>query len=229
MLEIPPTKQKTTACVVDVVPLDQDQTSWLLGLALEKPGNFWGIQYPPSDWQAESPEDQKLNPETVVNSQDRVAPAAADAVPSGIPAANPSARCRLTAISSGACYVQSDRTFPRLTHVTVRVLAKSSEHSFMGTVRVEHAQFGMGIEFDGRDRHHENRVEILIRDLGAGENVPPQVQVEPRAGRSSASQSAQSTVTPEFHDSLLGLILVGTALKREDFLRELERQKGSKP
>jgi|GEM_PF-6296990 len=98
----------------------------------------------------------------------------------------------------------------------------------MGTVRVEHAQFGMGIEFDDRDRHHEDCVEILIRDLGADENVPPQVQVEPRAGRSSASQSAQSTVTPEFHDSLLGLILVGTAFKREDFLRELERQKRSK-
>jgi PilZ domain len=229
-LEIPSTKQTTTARVVEVVQLDQDQRSWLLGLALDKPGNFWGIQYAPADWQAESPGDEKPVPnfEAVGNAPHRVAQGVAETVSSGSPAVRIPARCRLTAISPGACYVQSDTTFPRLTHVTVRVLITSVEHSFMGTVRVEHPQSGMGIEFDARDRDHGNRARNLIRDLGARENLAPQVQVDPQTCRGSGSQKAESTVTPELHDNLLALILVGTALTREDFLRELERQRRSK-
>jgi len=83
----------------------------------------------------------------------------------------------------------------------------------------------VGIEFDGPDRHHQDRIESLIRYLGAGENVAAGTQVELRTCRGSASQTAQSTVTPEFHDNLLRLILVGTAPKREDFLRKLEKQR----
>ena len=228
-LEIPTTKQKTTARVVEVVQLDQDQGSWLVGLALDKPGNFWGIPYAPADWQAESPE--KENPvsnfEAVVNAPPHVAHGVAEIVSSDSPTVRTPALCRLTAISSGACYVQSDTTFPRLTHVAVRVLATNLEHSFVGMVRVEHPQSGMAIEFDGRDRHHGDRVRNLIRDLCARENLAPQVQVDPQTCRSSSLQKAESTVTPELRDNLLALILIGTALKREDFLRELEKQRRS--
>ena len=217
-LEVPTTKQKTTAGVVEVVQLDQDQTSWLLGLALDKPGNFWGIPYAPADWQAESSgkESPVSNFEAVVNAPRHVAHGVAEIASSDSPTVRTPALCRLTAISSGGCYVQSATTFPRLTPVTVRVLVTNSERSFMG------------IEFDGRGRHHQDRVESLIRDLAAGENVGPQVQVELRPCRGSASQTAPLTVASEFHDSLLGLILVGTALKREDFLREPEKQRRSK-
>jgi len=219
-LEIPTTGQKTTACVVEVVQLDQDQKTWLLGLALDKPGNFWGIPYAPADWQAESPEDDSAAPslEAAVSAPHRVTHGAVMTP----------ALCRLTAISPGACYVQSDTTFPRLTHVTVRVPVPNFEQSFLGAVRVEHPQTGMGIEFDGRDRDHGNRVETLIRDLCAHENLAPQVQVDLYTSRGSGSQKAKPTVTPESHDTLLALILVGAALKRGDFLRELERQRRSK-
>ena len=179
---------------------------------------FEGIPYAPADWQAESSgkESPVSSFEAVVNAPRHVAHGVAEIASSDSPTVRTPALCRLTAISSGGCYVQSATTFPRLTPVTVRVLVTNSERSFMG------------IEFDGRGRHHQDRVESLIRDLAAGENVGPQVQVELRPCRGSASQTAPLTVASEFHDSLLGLILVGTALKREDFLREPEKQRRSK-
>jgi hypothetical protein len=118
-------------------------------------------------------------------------------------------------------------TFARFTRVTVRALMVHSEYSFMGTVRVEHTQAGMGIEFDGRDRDHATRVNKLIQDLSASEDLAPQVQVDPQSGSDSVPQTVDSTLAPK-HDNLLALILVGAALKREDFLRELERQRRSK-
>ena len=38
------------AQVVNCISLGQYETSWLLGLALEKPGNVWGVSAPPEDW-----------------------------------------------------------------------------------------------------------------------------------------------------------------------------------
>jgi hypothetical protein len=225
-LEIPATKQKTTACVVDVVPLDQDQRSWLLGLALDEPANFWGIQYAPADWQAESLGEESPLPNLTppLNPPSRVADRMAETVSSVSPAVKPPALCRLTAISPRACYVQSPATFPRFTPVSVRVLLADSQHSFTGTVGIEHAQFGMGIEFNGLDLYHENPVETLIRDLCAREDIAPHVQVAPQTDSGSGPRTVQPTVTQGFHDGLLALILIGTALTRRDFLRELERE-----
>src|SRR5450759_2331099 len=55
-LEIVSAKRHTTARVAEVVPLGGDPETWLIGLELDVPGNFWGIEYAPSDWKiAESP------------------------------------------------------------------------------------------------------------------------------------------------------------------------------
>src|SRR5215813_12193281 len=52
-LEIVPSKRQTNARVADVVPLGGDPETWLIGMELETPGNFWGIEYAPSDWKIE--------------------------------------------------------------------------------------------------------------------------------------------------------------------------------
>ena len=160
-LEIPTTKQKTTARVVEVVHLDQDQRSWLFGLALDKPGNFWGIPYAPADWQAESPGNESPVPnfEAVVKPLHRVALGVAETFSSDSPTVRTPALCRLTAISSGACYVQSDTTFPRLTRVTVRVLVTNFEHSFMGMVRVDIRNPVWGLS---------SMAEIVIMEIASG-------------------------------------------------------------
>lgn len=38
------------ARVVNCIAVDKDGKLWLLGLALDEPGNVWGIDTPPSDW-----------------------------------------------------------------------------------------------------------------------------------------------------------------------------------
>jgi len=49
-LEMVSAKRHTTAWVREVVSLTDDPESWLIGLELEVPGNFWGIDYAPTDW-----------------------------------------------------------------------------------------------------------------------------------------------------------------------------------
>jgi len=44
------------ARVANCLPLGTDGKFFLLGLALESPGNVWGIQNPPADWSAEGAE-----------------------------------------------------------------------------------------------------------------------------------------------------------------------------
>src|ERR1700720_2217130 len=52
-LEIVSAKRHTTARVAEVVPLGGDPETWLIGLELDSPGNFWGIEYAPTDWRIE--------------------------------------------------------------------------------------------------------------------------------------------------------------------------------
>jgi hypothetical protein len=54
-LEIVSAKRFTTAHVSEVVPLGGDPETWLVGLELDNPGNFWGIDYAPSDWRVGEP------------------------------------------------------------------------------------------------------------------------------------------------------------------------------
>jgi|ERR1700757_3607800 hypothetical protein len=45
-----PGGRKAGARVANCLPLGQDGKHFLIGLALEQPGNVWGIASPPEDW-----------------------------------------------------------------------------------------------------------------------------------------------------------------------------------
>jgi hypothetical protein len=49
-LEGLPSKTSAIARVVNCISLGQYERSWLLGFALDEPGNVWGVKSPPSDW-----------------------------------------------------------------------------------------------------------------------------------------------------------------------------------
>jgi hypothetical protein len=49
-LEGLPAKHSVTARVVNCISLGQYEKFWLVGLALDEPGNVWGIEKPPEDW-----------------------------------------------------------------------------------------------------------------------------------------------------------------------------------
>jgi hypothetical protein len=49
-LEGLPTRTTVTARVVNCIRIGEYQKSWLPGLALDEPGNVWGVQTPPENW-----------------------------------------------------------------------------------------------------------------------------------------------------------------------------------
>ena len=49
-LEGLPASTAVTAQVVNCILLGKFEKLWLLGLALDEPGNVWDIQSPPDDW-----------------------------------------------------------------------------------------------------------------------------------------------------------------------------------
>jgi hypothetical protein len=240
-LEIVSDKQATTARVLDVVPLDETNSSWLLGMEMEHAGNFWGIKYAPADWAEDEPvpvvaEPARVAAAPVKPSQPAATPKRTQPTAGASPVRTPLAtkeipetvlrrllsECRLAAISGGACYLQTGTTFPTHAPVKVNVRAANTEHSFHGSVRVEHVGAGMGIEFTGTGPEHEKRIAALIEALGAQGDKLPEVKVQLSAPEKSAQPKSKSASAA---DSLLGLLLVGGSLKRSDFLHELEKQR----
>src|SRR5208282_4435798 len=160
-LEIVSAKRHTTARVSEVVPLGGDPETWLVGLELDVPGNFWGIDYAPSDWKVD---------ETTL-------PAAAhqrsDQEPSAETKPVRSRRWRLTDISAGACYLETAAPFPAETPVLLSFRILDTECLLDGVVRVSHPQTGMGVEFAGAPAHDQRaRVEELIARLVSNREVP---------------------------------------------------------
>jgi hypothetical protein len=49
-LEGLPARTSVIARVVNCIPIGEYEKFWLLGLALDEPGNVWGVQTPPEDW-----------------------------------------------------------------------------------------------------------------------------------------------------------------------------------
>lgn len=53
-LEGLPTRNMVTARVVNCISPGKYEKFWILGLALDEPGNVWGIETPPEDWSPKS-------------------------------------------------------------------------------------------------------------------------------------------------------------------------------
>ncbi|HKN36951.1 MAG TPA: hypothetical protein VJX16_27210 [Terriglobales bacterium] len=226
-LEITADKRAANARVHDVVPLSDDNTSWLLGMEMEHAGNFWGIKYAPADWVDEdttsgaAPSSPQAGSATVAA---RPSSAATKEIPEAV-LKRLLSECRLAAVSLGACYVQTGTTFPIHAPVMVTVRAADSEHTFHGNVRVEYVGSGMGIEFTGQGEEHRNRIAALIDDLSKNGDKIPEVRVALAPPEKTVAKPKGKPSGTVQYDSLLGLILVGGALKRSDFLRELEKQR----
>src|SRR5271154_2492944 len=101
-LEIVSAMRHTTARVSEVVPLGGDPETWLVGLELDVPGNFWGIEYAPSDWKVE----ESLPPVAAEKQRPADQERSAPSQPARL------GRWRLTDISAGACYLETATPFP---------------------------------------------------------------------------------------------------------------------
>ncbi len=217
-LEIVSAKRHTTARVAEVVPLGGDPETWLIGLELDVPGNFWGIEYAPSDWKIE---------ESASTAAEQQRP---DLAPSAAAKPSHSRRWRLTDISAGACYLETAAPFPAGTPVLLSIRALDEECLLDGVVRVSHAQTGMGVEFTGAPAHDRRvRVEELIGRLTSNREVP-RIFVGRKEDRKE-DQHATPIPTPgaaedaESPDPLLELVREGPSLTPEQFLNDLRAQR----
>jgi len=217
-LEIVSAKRHTTARVAEVVPLGGDPETWLVGLELEVPGNFWGIEYAPTDWRIEeSPPPAAEQPRL-------------DHEPSVTAKPPRSRRWRLTDISAGACYLETAMPFPVDTPVVLSIRESNAECLLEGVVRVSHAQTGMGVEFTQAQANDQRaRVGELIGRLVSNREVP-RIFVGRKEDRKEGEHAAPNPASDpvpdaESPDPLLELVRSGASLTMEQFLNDLRAQR----
>ncbi len=138
--------------------------------------------------------------------------------------------CKLTDLSLGGCYVESDSPFPE--HAMVDLCLRTDEIAVHteGMVRVMHPGHGMGVEFPSRTPEQRAQVGNLISVLRGCRDSKLELGISPRALTADLSQFERSPETAaeggdDLEDPLLELLRQGPELQPDDFLAELRRQR----
>jgi CheY-like chemotaxis protein len=134
-------------------------------------------------------------------------------------------QCRLSDLSPGACYVETDAPFPEHSGVSLILRAGQTEAQVDGVVRVMHPGVGMGIEFCSATEEHRRRVERLIEVLTQNPGSAPRLAVTPCGLGNIEEPGMQQDSGPE--DQLLDLLRRRDAFTQEQFLQELRKQRHS--
>jgi DNA-binding response OmpR family regulator len=134
--------------------------------------------------------------------------------------------CKLTDLSLGGCYVQSESPFPQSSAVDLCLRAAGMEIHTDGLVRVMHPGHGMGIEFPARTEEQRKSVGEFIEFLTGQPGATPQLETSPRSLVANAVDLSQTgSAATDAEDPLLELLRTGNALEEEAFLAELHRQR----
>ena len=206
-VEIVSARRYTIAVVSEMVPLGGEPETWLIGLELDVPGNFWGIEYAPADWKIDQ------------------VPAKSSAVAEKTePTKKAAARWRVTDISTGACYLETVEPFEAGTPVLLSIRTANAECLLDGIVRISHPQAGMGVEFTHSDQ--KERIAELIQRLTETREVP-RIFVGHKEGRQKedALRDLDQRPDQEAPDPLLELVREGPTLTTEQFLSDLRAQR----
>jgi len=138
--------------------------------------------------------------------------------------------CKLTDLSLGGCYVETDSPFPERSLVDLCLRTGEMEVHTEGMVRVAHPTHGMGVEFPSRTQEQRAQVGKVIDFLRSCPDTMPELVVSPRALTADLTQfepgpRAAGEAAEDMEDPLLELLRQGTKLQQEDFLSELRRQR----
>jgi CheY-like chemotaxis protein len=134
--------------------------------------------------------------------------------------------CKLTDLSLGGCYAQTESPFPQYSAVDLCLRTAGMEIHTEGLVRVMHPGHGMGIEFPARTEEQRQSVGEFINLLIGQPDAVPQLESSPRSLVSSAvDRSETNRGDTDAEDPLLDLLRTGNALEEEAFLAELHRQR----
>jgi len=135
-------------------------------------------------------------------------------------------QCKLTDLSLGGCYVQTESPFPESSAVDLCLRASGMEIHAEGLVRIMHPGHGMGIEFPARTEEQRKSVGEFIEFLTSQPGATPQLETSPRALVANAVDLNQTgSAENDAEDPLLELLRTGNALEEEAFLTELQRQR----
>jgi len=136
--------------------------------------------------------------------------------------------CKLTDLSLGGCYVETDAPFPERSLVDLCLRTGELEIHIEGMVRVTHPASGMGVEFPSRTAEQRAQVENVINFLRNCPSTTPELIISPRALVADLTQFEAGDASPEsceMEDALLELIRRGSELQQEEFLMELRHQR----
>ena len=138
--------------------------------------------------------------------------------------------CKLTDLSLGGCYVETDAPFPERALIDLCLKTDELDIHTEGMVRVTHPGHGMGVEFPSRTPEQRAQVGNLIGFLRNCPETMLELIVSPRALVADLTQFQPDETQPvetgeDLEDALLELLRRGTNLQQEDFLAELSRQR----
>jgi CheY-like chemotaxis protein len=138
--------------------------------------------------------------------------------------------CKLTDLSLGGCYLETDSPFPERALVDLCLKTDEMEIHTEGMVRVTHPGYGMGVEFPSRTVEQRAQVGNLISFLRTCPETMLELFISPRALTADPAEfhpdpNAPSETTEEMEDPLLELLRRGTDLHQEEFLEILRRQR----
>jgi CheY-like chemotaxis protein len=139
----------------------------------------------------------------------------------------PVSECKLTDLSLGGCYVETESPFPERSGIVLCLKAADMEVQAEGMVRVMHPEFGMGIEFASGTAEQREQVGTFIGFLTSRPGIVPQLLITPRALATHNSHDYSGSEGSEDPDLLLDLLTRANALSQEEFLQELRQQRSS--
>jgi CheY-like chemotaxis protein len=142
------------------------------------------------------------------------------------------AHCKLTDLSPGGCYVETESPFPERALVDLCLRAGELEVHAEGLVRVMHPSSGMGIEFPARTSEQRSKVADFIGFLTTRPGTMPDLLISPRKLVVDESEFAppsdgNADGNEEWNDALLELLHSGHTLSPQEFLAELRNQRNS--
>jgi len=141
---------------------------------------------------------------------------------------DPVSHCKLTDLSLGGCYVETESPFPQSSAVDLCLRAEGLEIHTEGLVRVMHPSHGMGIEFPARTEDQRKSVGEFIEFLTSQPGAKPELEISPRSLVASGEElNAHTQAGGESDDPLLELLRSGTSLEQAQFLEDLHRQRNS--
>jgi CheY-like chemotaxis protein len=137
--------------------------------------------------------------------------------------------CKLTDLSLGGCYVETDAPFPERALVDLCLKTEEMEVHTEGMVRVAHPGHGMGVEFPSRTAEQRAQVGNLIGFLRNSPATMLELIISPRALVADITQFEPADqpleTSEELEDPLLELLRRGTSLQQDEFLGELRHQR----